>query len=715
MPLARSIFGALFTAIVAAVFAISFAAIIYQGELGQFLDRGIGLVLLGAVVLAFTGAFTLSFRGTIIAPQDVPAILLAGAVASIVATGELSGEVLFATVACLAAVASVATGVAGVLVGHFKLAYLARFVPYPVLAGFLAATGLLLVIGGFGVAIGDHADSGGWATYMTPDMMLKWMPPFIAAIGILLLTRAVPKSTTLPIALTLTAAGFYVMLLAFGISMDQARNDGLLLGPFSEGSLLDGLGPALVTQADWGTVFAQIPVIITIIATCMLGATLNASGLELAFKQDFDISQEVKGAGIANILAGLAGTIPGYHIIAETILANRLGLVGRLPGISAGLGCLAVIFLGANVLSGLPVGLFAAVLMFLGGDLLYTWIWEERRRLGLLDYAIVVLIPIIAISFSFLTAIAVGLLVACALFIVSYAKLNLIRSASDLSARRSPVERPATELRVLAETGQVVKIVELSGFLFFGSANTLRDKMRAVIAAEGAAVECLVLDFGYATGIDVSTLRVLARLASDCADQGVKLVVSGLDSAARTELRQSVPAQDVDFFDTLNDALEHVEDIVIEHHQDAVIASHKESADNIDDLVVDFPSDDFIKRMELVAGDMLVERGAKSDDIFYLFSGELEVSVKNRDGKPVTVAKVRPRAVIGEMAYYSGDERSADIIASVPSVVLQIDMGRIGDLENTNPAAAMAFHKAIASSMARRLNRTTKLLRDLGV
>ncbi|WP_300585863.1 SulP family inorganic anion transporter [Marivita sp.] len=712
--LVRSLFGAVFTALVSAVFAISFAAIIYQGALAPYLDRGIGLVLLGAVVIAFTGAFTLSYKGTILAPQDVPAILLAGAAATIVAQGELDGEALFATVACLAALSSVMTGLVGVLVGHLRFAYLARFVPYPVLAGFLAATGLLLVIGGLNVALGDAPEAATWTGYLAPDLALKWMPAMVAALAILLLTRMAQTTMALPIALTLTAVGFYAMLWVLGLSLDEARSIGLLLGPFTEGNLLDGLGPQLLVQADWGMILAQAPVIVTIIATCMLGATLNASGMELALKRDFDISTEVKGAGIANILSGFAGAIPGYHIVAETILANRLGLVGRLAGISSGLGCLAVLLLGANTVSGLPVGLFAAVLIFLGIDLLYTWVWEERRRLGRVDYSIVLLIPVIAIAFGFLTAIAVGLLVACGLFIVSYAKLDLIRSESDLRVRRSPVERPDTELRLLANFGGAVKIAELSGFLFFGSANALREKMRTVIASKDPQTECLVLDFGHASGVDISTIRVLSRIASDCADHEVKLVLSGLPPQTLSGMQSVLIGQEVDFVDTLSEALEHIEDIVITHHQKTETTSAAEPSPQIDAFGAEMPIDGVLDRIDLATGDVLVKLGATSDEIYYLQSGELKILVPDSDGEVAVVAKVRPRAVIGEMAYYSGKVRSADIVASAPSVVLRINMARIDQLEQTNPAAALAFHKAIAGGLARRLSRTTQLLRDLG-
>ena len=712
--IARRLFAAFFTGLVSAVFAISFAAIIYQDTLSPYLDHGIALSLIGAVILAFVGALTLSYRGTILAPQDVPAILLSGAAATFSAVGAVSSDALFATVACLVAVSSIATGVVSVFVGHLRLAYLARFVPYPVLAGFLAATGLLLVMGGLGVALGDQPADISWSGYMSPEMLLRWAPALVAGVAILIATQLFQSSITLPLALTGAAGAFYVMVWVLGMSMQEARDIGLLLGPFSEGNLLEDISPALIGQADWSLIATQVPVILTIIASCLIGATLNASGLELEFKKDFDISQDVKGTGIANILGGIFGAMPGYHIVGESILANRLGLKGSLAGISSGLGCLAILLFGATFLSVLPVGLFAAVLIFLGSDLLLTWVWQERRRLDTLDFAIVLMIPIIAVTFGFLTAIAVGLLVACALFVISYAKLNLIRSESSLSTRNSPVERPDNELQILASNGAAVQVVELAGYLFFGSANTLRDKMQPIIASTDPKAECLLLDFKHTTGIDISTCQVLARLAADCEDRNVQLVISGLSASSEPAVRDALQNHNVDFFESLNDALENVEDILIQHHaSDHPMSGH--DAPEIETLFEQMASKNIVERISLEHGEMLVQSGAQSDDVFYLYSGGLAVTMANRHGARIQVAKVRPKTVIGEMAYYSGKGRSADIIASAPSVVLRIDMTRFEDLERENPEIALSFHKTIASGMARRLNRTNKLVRDLTV
>lgn len=81
----RSCLSGLIIGLTAVVFSISFTAIIYTGDLVPFLSRGIGLTLAGAAVMAVVGAFTLSYPGTIVQPQDVTALILSIAAASIAA------------------------------------------------------------------------------------------------------------------------------------------------------------------------------------------------------------------------------------------------------------------------------------------------------------------------------------------------------------------------------------------------------------------------------------------------------------------------------------------------------------------------------------------------------------------------------------------------------------------------------------------------------
>ncbi|MEP3296548.1 MAG: SulP family inorganic anion transporter [Pseudoruegeria sp.] len=706
--------GAVFSGLVTAVFAISFAAIIYAGDLSAFLDRGIALTLVGCIVLAIVGIFTLSFRGSILSAQDVPALILASAAATSIGTFGLTGEEAFASTAALVATASVATGLAGVLVGRLKLAYLARFVPYPVLAGFLSATGLLLVIGGLNIAIEARDSSIGIAGLFDPSLLQNWMLPFVAAVLILVCTRFFKSRFLLPLSLIATALVHYGMFWAMDMTLEEARASGFLLGPFDQDGFFSKIDLSTATHANWYAVFAQAPVILTIVVSCLIGATLNASGLELAFGKDFDVNREISGVGLANFLGGLVGSIPGYHSLSDTVLANKLGLNGAWVGLSGAAGCAAVLLFGAGVLSLLPVGLFAAVILFLGFDLLYTWLFEERRRLNSFDYSIVLLMTIVAVTYSFMTAIAIGLLTSSIFFIFSYAKLNLIRSHSNLTTRRSLIERPDHELLVLDECGHRAQIVELSGFLFFATAYSLREKIKSLLSGSDRNVDWLVLDFTHVSGIDVSTLRILQRIGGDLSAKGTKLILTCIEEQLGAHAPEFHDNPNTVCCETLNEALEDLEETLLAETYAEVAVTAETDISYIETLIEENQISDFIETIELADGETLVEAGGLSQHIYLVRSGSLRILVQKEGEAPKLVARIRDRGLVGEMAYYSEGRRSASIISEGSCNLVQIDMNFMKRFEEARPGAAFQFHKLAARNLARRLQRTTRLLHELG-
>ncbi|MEL6957390.1 MAG: SulP family inorganic anion transporter [Pseudomonadota bacterium] len=706
----RNALGSFFTALVSAAFAISFAAIIYTGDLAQFLEQGIALTLLGATLVSAVGAFTLSYRGSILGPQDLPAILISTSVAGIFVAETTATDTTFATIACLIALCTIASGLTGLLVGQFRLTYIARLFPYPVLAGFLATTGLLLLVASVDIALAGHAIPT-WGAYLSPDAVLRWGIAIAAALCIIASTRLIHGYFVIPLALLSVLAGLYGVYGLIGFSMSDLRAEGLLLGPFNEGGFGRFLDPTLPASADWGVIFSQAPLVLSVSAATLVGATLNATGLELQLDQDFDLDKEMKGTGIANIVSGLGGGISGFHVVGDTILANRLGLVGAIAGLSSGAGCLFLLFAGGGLLTALPVGFFAAVVGFIGIDLLFTWLWEERHKFVWSDYGVVVLIPMIALVFGFLTAIAVGLVLACALFVIAYARLDIIRFQSDLSTRRSRVERPDGEADLLAAHGQTATILELSGFLFFGTSSRLRDRIQQIGAAS-PEMRWLILDFRFVTGIDLSTRQVLERIARDRAKRGITTILTGLDAGVSRQLEDEGRFGQI--APHLDDAIRRVEDILIAEGDDHD-ANGTQIFAELMLLLSGRELDGLAEDVTLDGGDVLVSEFAETKDIYLVKSGRLKISTRTTDGKETVIAYVRPGSVVGEIANYAGVMRTAEISAEATTELVCIKADRLGSLEADHPDKAAKFHRLMAQVLARRLARTTKLLKELGV
>ncbi len=139
-PLLPSLVSGTIVALMTSVISVSFAALIFGGELADGVPYGISLCLLSAVVLGGGAALFSSFPGNITIPQDRIAPILALMAAAIAARlhGQVPPDDIARTVLAAIALASLLTGLAFYLLGRFRLGDLIRFIPYPVVGDFLA-------------------------------------------------------------------------------------------------------------------------------------------------------------------------------------------------------------------------------------------------------------------------------------------------------------------------------------------------------------------------------------------------------------------------------------------------------------------------------------------------------------------------------------------------------------------------------------------------
>lgn len=703
--LLKAFFAAAVVGVMAVTFCLSLAAMIYAGPLAPFLSQGIGLTLVGAAAMALIGPLALSYRGTLIQPQDVSTILLsisAGAIASLPA---ISAEAAFATVVALVGVTSIATGITAYAMGVLKLGYLVRFVPFPVVSGFLAASGVLLVRGAYGMVV--PGGDGSLAAMM--DQWPLWLPWLAVSLVIVAVSRLFNSGLAIPLVLVLTLIAFFAVTAGMGLDFAAMREIGLLLGPFQGGSFIGGLNLDLFKDVQWLEILAQAPVIATIIGVSMLGMLLNASGLELAIEREIDFERELKGVGMANVAAGLVGGLGGYHILSETLLARRFGLVGAAAGLGLAATMIFVLFFGAGVLAYLPIGLFAAVVFFLGFDLLLTAYYDHGLMMPRIELAIVVAMPVISLIFGFMVAVGFGVAVAALLFVIAYSRVDSTQISTTGANFHARLERSPDDRARLAEIGACVSVSRLEGFLFFGSASRLVERLQRRLES-GPAYRYAIVDLQRVVGLDMSAWSAFERLGRSCGQLGIEMIVTGLspDIAARFGRRKRQGGQHFRLADSLDDVMLEIEDILLSEtqsgHSDG--GSHRFGGETAELL------QKYGTRIELAAGEQLFFQGNRSDHLIFLLSGRLCATVTDRNQTNRVVSRFLPGAILGEIAYYAGVDRTATLTAETDSAALRIDASALALMEREDAQSAAQFHRTLASVLAQRLLTTTRLLSD---
>jgi SulP family sulfate permease len=181
--LVRSLTTGFLIYILEVIVVISFAALIFSGELSSQLPYGIGLVLAGDALLCFFIAFFSSYSGSIAVEQDAPGAILALSAAAIVAALPMGSgqEERFSTVVVMIVVTTLTTGLFFILLGTYKLGGFVRFLPYSVIGGFLAGTGWLLTVGGVGVMV----EVSPILNLLQPNLLIRWLPGVI--LGLIML------------------------------------------------------------------------------------------------------------------------------------------------------------------------------------------------------------------------------------------------------------------------------------------------------------------------------------------------------------------------------------------------------------------------------------------------------------------------------------------------------------------------------------------------
>ena len=251
----------------------------------------------------------------------------------------------------------------------------------------------------------------------------------------------------------------------------------------------------------------------TILLVNAVALLLNASGLEITVKADIDLNRELRSAGLANLFSGLGGGTTGYQALSLSALVYRMKAGGRLVGIVSASLCGLAIFLSAPLLSLLPKPVIGGLLLFLGLSFLVEWVYDDWLKMSRRDYIIILLILVAMNGLGVLQGVGLGLLVAISLFVYDYTQTSIIRHVLSGASFHSNVDCPPFYIQYLREHADLIQILELQGYIFFGTDNKLLDQVRRRVSESGRPrPRFIVLDFGHVSGLDSSTVESFVKM-----------------------------------------------------------------------------------------------------------------------------------------------------------------------------------------------------------
>lgn len=709
---AKGPFAAISSGVIAGILAVTvaaaYASLLYRGVAAVHVGFGFKLILCASALSAMWVTRHSRLPGLIAGPDDSAAVVLAGLaviVAGQVAAAQGSPERAALTIAALLAFSSAATACLFYAVGHFRLGNIIRYLPSPVISGFLAGAGLLLFISGLGLAavvpelslVQPHA---WWMVVQQGGMV--W-PALAVAVVLWYGFRHIEHPLFMPCLLAVAGALFFLLLSLCDVPIATARQWGWLFDlPASDGLPLS----AWLTgwqQIDVAALLSVLPELLSVLLVVLIAMLLQTGSLENLLQQDIDVNQELKQTSGANFVAALSAGLPVVPFIGDTSLNLQLAGPNRIAGWVLAAVCVLAAMVGLELIQWLPTFVLAGILLFFGLSLLENSVWKGWNTLRRSDFLLVLLVGLTINIAGFSVGTLLGVVLAAVIFLRDYSLLPVVRIQFNAANAPSRIDRAALERERLTQQPDWLLGLELEGFIFFGSAHRVDKQVISALHHE-APISYLILDFRRVQGIDASAAAVFRKIIRRVQQQQGTVFFAGLSPLVQHTLASVLPDFESVYLD-LDHALEAAEEGYLQQHTPFTPISTAQPVVALSAALLPYG-----ELREVAAESVLIAEGQAASGLYFIVRGSVSVRSHDRMGKPIRLRRFTEGTVIGEMSHYLQRPTSAAVVADSALTVLCLSPQAIAALEHNQPQLAIRLHQAVATVLAQRLLATNQSL-----
>ncbi|CAA7614987.1 conserved membrane hypothetical protein [Candidatus Terasakiella magnetica] len=613
--------------------------------------------------------------------------------------------------------------------GISRMVRFIKFIPYPVVAGFINGFAINLLASQIPSMLGEAS----WPRLLAALSGQGSIHPGAAALGLvsLAVTLFAPwlEKRVQPAiwGLVIGTAGYWLLGSVLpGLELGNvigAVPPALPASPQFSGILALAVSPAM---ADLAPHIIATAVMLALIMS--LQSLINISAADAVLGTRHDSNRELILQGIGNFSAGLLGGVPTGGSSSTTRTVLECGGRGRTANIVHGLVLLAMMAGLGQVIGLIPMPVMAGVVV--ASTLNQTDDWsrkllrqimgQNRRQWGgevITNLGLVATVTVTVVGFGIFPALIAGMVLAFSVF-VRQSSQSVIRRTISGTYLRSRTSRPALARSILDQVASQLVLVEAQGAVFFGSADQLSQHLEA--AAAGCRV--VIVDLKRVTDIDSSGVVMLERLDKTLSKAGCRLLLAhvGADSPFRRILREMGFARIVDqggVFEDRDSALSASEDLLL---QSSGMPSHQEIECRIGefDIFKGLSAQDLgylaprLTRIDCPAGIMIVREGDPGDAIFLLATGRVSVS-RAVEGRTIRFGSHSPGISFGEIGVLTGRPRAADVHAETDVVVWRFDGEVFREISRSQPQIAEKIVGNICLGLSDLVSSLSDMVREL--
>lgn len=527
------IFGGVTAGIVALPLALAFGIQAFGG-VNDPSSASMGALagLVGATMLGFFAALFGGTHSQISGPTGpmtvVTATLVSGVWAS--SNGNISSVLISM------ALAGLFCGLFQILFGIIKLGKYVRYIPYPVLSGFMSGIGIIIILQQLYPLVGLKGSGSmidlvmGIPSAVSSGISVTALLLGLGTIAIIylfpLITKKVPATLVALIVMTI-------------VSLFCNMSDNLIIGsipsglpmPFFAKSGLD------MSSIDWAIVLkaALIPGL-TLAGLGSIDTLLTSVVADNITKTKHNSNKELIGQGIGNAVAGLFCGLPGAGATMRTVVNVKSGGRTQFSGMIHAILLLAILLGLGSVVKYVPLSVLAGILITVGWGIIDFKGFKDLLRIPKADAVVLVVVLLVTVFIDLLTAVGIGMVIACVLFMkrasdlveggyssATMSETDLHRGLPDPGQANFDKTKPwQDEGGLTDEMREHIYVQRLNGPIFFGSITKFKEVMEDV--PDHAQV--VILRMKLVSFMDQSGLYAMETAIKDLQARGITVLMT---------------------------------------------------------------------------------------------------------------------------------------------------------------------------------------------
>jgi SulP family sulfate permease len=705
--------------------SIAFGVLVFSAISPELAGQGALVGMIGAAALGLVAPFIGGTPALITAPCAPAAAVLSG-LAITLAGGRIEPERIPALLALTALLSAFFQAIYGLIKGG----QLIKYIPYPVVSGYLSGVGLIIALGQLPKLLGLPGGTGLWHGLQSPGLW-KWPGIIVGVVTIVVMLFAGRLTKTIPAAILALVSGVvcYLLLGLVDRSLLTIENNPLVIGPIqSSASFLetvgDRFGSLLAVRLD----DLKLVIYSSLALSVLLSIDTLKTGVVLGAltRTRPNSNRELFGQGVANLASFAAGGMPGAGTMGPTLVNVASGGRRTSSGFTEGIFVVLAILFLSPLIAWVPIGALAGILLVVAFRM-FDW-----QAFGLLknaetrlDFVVIAAVVIVAETVGLISASATGIGLAILLFIRDQIRGSVLRRRATLREISSKTQRLESERAILDEKGDDAVVCELQGNLFFGTTDNLFTELEPDLKAR----KWVLFDMRRVQSMDYTAAHLFEQIHDRLKESGGGLLFSGMPSglSSRQDLHGYLEKVGlvgdgdggIRIFEIRDDALDWMETRILEAA--GWTQTEESSALGLDEIELFRGFDvDVLERLRecifertVRAGEKVFPHGDRGDEIFLIRRGVVRILLPLAGGKLHHLATIGRGDFFGELAFLDRGQRSADAEAKTDCELFVLSRDEFDKQARTDPRLSFRVFERLARAVSLHLRHTDIEVRAL--